>query len=60
MHPSHQLERSIKSGKLSNEMSFNQKVWTITARIPRGNVVTYGDIAEALKTKAYRAVGNAS
>src|SRR5436190_22967485 len=56
MHP---LEHSIKSGKLSNEMNFNQKVWAITARIPRGKVVTYGDIAKALNTKAYRAVGNA-
>ena len=53
------MERSIKSGQLSNEMSFNQKVWTITARIPRGKVVTYCDIAKALNTKAYRAVGNA-
>jgi len=56
MHP---LEHLIKSGKLSNEMNFNQKVWAITARIPRGKVVTYGDIARALDTKAYRAVGNA-
>jgi methylated-DNA-[protein]-cysteine S-methyltransferase len=27
--------------------------------IPEGNVVTYGDIAHALGTKAYQAVGNA-
>ena len=27
--------------------------------IPKGNVVTYGDIAHALGTKAYQAVGNA-
>lgn len=53
------LEAAIKSGKLTREMNFNQKVWAITSRIPRGKVVTYGDIAKALKTKAYRAVGNA-
>ena len=27
--------------------------------IPKGYVVTYGDIAHALNTKAYQAVGNA-
>ncbi len=53
------LERQIKSGKLSPAMSFNQKVWALTARIPQGKVTTYADIARALHTKAYRAVGNA-
>jgi methylated-DNA-[protein]-cysteine S-methyltransferase len=53
------LEREIKSGKLSPAMSFNQKVWALTARIPEGKVTTYADIARALKTKGYRAVGNA-
>ena len=28
-------------------------------QIPKGKVVTYGDIAHALGTKAYQAVGNA-
>src|SRR5262245_29990632 len=40
-------------------MTFNQKVWALTARIPQGKVATYGDIARALKTRAFRAVGNA-
>jgi methylated-DNA-[protein]-cysteine S-methyltransferase len=53
------IERSILQGKLLEQMNFNQKVWTLTARIPPGMVVTYGDIARALNTKAYRAVGNA-
>src|SRR4051812_12422929 len=53
------MEAQIKAGQISPAMSFNQKVWAITARIPRGKVVTYGDIARALNTKAYRAVGNA-
>jgi methylated-DNA-[protein]-cysteine S-methyltransferase len=52
-------ERQIRSGKIVPGMSFNEKVWAMTARIPKGQVVTYGDIARALKTKAYRAVGNA-
>ena len=53
------LEREIKSGRVSNAMSFNQKVWALCARVPKGRVTTYGDIAKALGTKAYRAVGNA-
>ena len=53
------LEQSIKKGKLTQQMNFNQKVWALTARIPKGQVVTYGDIAKALKSKAYRAVGHA-
>lgn len=53
------LEQQIRSGNLSPAMSFNQKVWAITARIPKGKVVRYADIARALKTTGYRAVGNA-
>jgi len=53
------LEQQIRDGKLSPAMSFNQKVWAITARIPKGKVVRYGDIARALNCTAYRAVGNA-
>lgn len=40
-------------------MSFNEKVWKICSKVPRGKVTTYGEIAKALNTKAYRAVGNA-
>ena len=40
-------------------MTFNQKVWAMTARVPRGQVTTYAQIAKALGTKGYRAVGNA-
>jgi methylated-DNA-[protein]-cysteine S-methyltransferase len=40
-------------------MSFNQKVWAVTARIPRGTVTTYASVAKELGTKGYRAVGNA-
>ena len=52
-------ETEIHRGKLHRGMTFNQKVWALTARIPQGKVVTYGDIAKALKCKAARAVGNA-
>jgi methylated-DNA-[protein]-cysteine S-methyltransferase len=38
---------------------FNQRCYTLLKKIPKGYVVTYGDIAHALTTKAYQAVGNA-
>ena len=40
-------------------MNFEQKVWAITARIPRGKVATYGWVARQLRSSAYRAVGRA-
>ncbi len=52
-------EQQIRSGKILPGMSFNEKVWALTARIPEGKVTTYGDLARVMKTKAYRAVGNA-
>ncbi|MEA2734839.1 MAG: methylated-DNA-[protein]-cysteine S-methyltransferase [Humisphaera sp.] len=53
------MEDKIKLGKLVAGMTFNQKVWALCARVPAGKVTTYGEIARALKCKAYRAVGNA-
>jgi methylated-DNA-[protein]-cysteine S-methyltransferase len=52
-------ERQIKAGRIVPGMSFNEKVWALTARIPAGKVTTYRHLAEALKSKGYRAVGNA-
>src|SRR5688500_4527702 len=53
------MEKEIKLGKLTPGMTFNQKVWALCARVPAGQVTTYGEIAKALKSKGYRAVGNA-
>lgn len=53
-----ELER-IKAGRITKGMSFDQRVWALTARIPAGSVVTYRDIAHRLDTRAYRAVGQA-
>lgn len=53
------LEEQIKAGRLCRGMSFNQRVWALTARVPAGQVTTYADIARKLGTRAYRAVGNA-
>src|SRR2546421_12567185 len=53
------VEHDIKAGLVRAGMSFEQKVWAMTARVPCGQVTTYAEIARALGTRAYRAVGNA-
>ena len=40
-------------------MNFNEKIWQLCKKIPKGRVTTYKLLAEAAGTKAYRAVGNA-
>jgi len=39
--------------------SFNEKCYEFLKKVPRGKVTTYKEIANALNSKAYRAVGNA-
>ena len=41
------------------QKNFNQRIWELTKKIPKGKVTTYKALAEAAGTKAYRAVGNA-
>jgi methylated-DNA-[protein]-cysteine S-methyltransferase len=53
------LEQAILRGRLLPAMSFTQSVWALTARVPRGRVTTYRELAAALGTRAYRAVGKA-
>jgi len=55
----HLYEQAIKAGTIEAGMNFNEKIWALTARIPRGKVTTYAALAKKLKSKAYRAVGNA-
>src|SRR5687767_14119836 len=57
--PESELAATIKKGRILPGMTINQKVWALCAQVPAGKVTTYGAIAEALGTKAYRAVGNA-
>ena len=38
---------------------FDERVWELARRIPRGKVSTYRILARQLGTRAYRAVGNA-
>ncbi len=40
-------------------MNFNEKCYSVLRKVPRGKVTTYKELAKALKSKAYRAVGNA-
>jgi O-6-methylguanine DNA methyltransferase len=55
-----QVQRDILAGRVAAEMRFAQRVWAVCARVPRGCVVTYGDIARALGCPgAARAVGAA-
>lgn len=41
------------------QSSFNERCYDILLKVPRGKVTTYKILAKALKSKAYRAVGNA-
>lgn len=38
---------------------FDERCYELLKLIPKGKVTTYGEIARALNTKAYRAVGSA-
>lgn len=40
-------------------MGFSEKVYELTRQIPKGKVTTYGELARAMNTHAYRAVGQA-
>lgn len=40
-------------------MKFTQRVYSLVKNIPRGKVTTYKEIAKALNSRAYRAVGTA-
>ncbi|MEK7203221.1 MAG: MGMT family protein, partial [Patescibacteria group bacterium] len=39
--------------------NFQKRVYELCKKVPKGKVTTYGEIAEKMGTKAYRAVGKA-
>ena len=39
--------------------SFHERCYKILKKVPRGKVTTYKEIAKAMKSRAYRAVGTA-
>lgn len=44
---------------MNDDNVFNEKCYALLARIPEGRVTTYKELARALNTKAWRAVGSA-
>jgi len=44
---------------MSQENNFNERCYELLNKIPRGKVTTYKEMANALGTKAWRAVGTA-
>jgi methylated-DNA-[protein]-cysteine S-methyltransferase len=53
------ITSDIHDSRVTPAMTFEEKVWAVTARIPKGKVATYGWVARQLKSTAYRAVGRA-
>ncbi len=44
---------------MATQKSFNERCYALLKQVPRGKVTTYKAIANALGTRAYRAVGQA-
>lgn len=44
---------------MDDAMSFNDKCYELLMQIPEGKVTTYAEMAKALNTRAWRAVGTA-
>jgi len=44
---------------MNDNITFNERCYQLLKLIPEGKVTTYGEIARALDTKAWRAVGSA-
>ena len=44
---------------MNNNLDFNEKCYELLKLIPEGKVTTYKEMASALGTKAWRAVGSA-
>jgi methylated-DNA-[protein]-cysteine S-methyltransferase len=54
-----QVPAPILAGRIVDGMTFHEKVWALITRIPEGRVTTYAEIARALGSRGYRAVGHA-
>lgn len=44
---------------MTERKSFDCRCWELLKKIPKGKVTTYGELARALSSKGYRAVGRA-
>jgi methylated-DNA-[protein]-cysteine S-methyltransferase len=54
-----ELSRAFSVFSKEKIMTFSEKVWAETSKIPSGRVATYGDLARRLRTNGYRAIGGA-
>ena len=52
-------KKSPARQKSSDRDSFSKRCYSLLKKVPRGRITTYGELAHALGTKAYRAVGQA-
>lgn len=53
------LLSGISSKRINQKNDFFQRVWQVAAKIPQGQVATYGDIARSVGTRDARRVGHA-
>jgi hypothetical protein len=53
-------ESKIFAGEISGNMSFNEKVWVLSARFPSGRAMTDGDIACKLGSNGTAPLGTLS
>jgi methylated-DNA-[protein]-cysteine S-methyltransferase len=54
------MDRKAKSNEAAfNDSAFNERCYALLKRIPKGKVTTYKEMANALNSKAWRAVGSA-
>jgi len=49
----------MKLLSMMKRKSFNERCYEILKKVPKGKVTTYKELARAINSKAYRAVGNA-
>jgi methylated-DNA-[protein]-cysteine S-methyltransferase len=52
-------ETLLRTATRQRDMNFRDKVYAKLREVPKGKVTTYKDLANALGTAAYRAVGTA-
>ena len=53
------MQKNSSTQKDSGTQTFSQRCYELLRKIPRGKVTTYKEIAQALDTQAFRAVGTA-
>ena len=53
------MSRACATSPKGGWVTFDERCYALLRQIPRGRVSSYREIAHALGTKAYRAVGNA-